>query len=432
MSDPRIQDIPSIKGVLDDLRSLEQLRRVFPILKPFLRLLGGSVDTAEQAFKRLPEIAKAMHLATVPDRFNDLFASRGWIAYDNMNLAVMEAAIAKGESGDLDGADRDLAAYYDEGTVTWLLGTMAAAKAFQPRMPLARQALRDYIEGRYYACVPVVLALLDGFANDLGIHSFFAKDTDLEAWDSMAAHATGLPALRKLMTQRREKTTTEPIAFPHRNGIMHGRDLGYGNQMVAAKTWAALFAAREWAIRVERGEKDAPPEQPPKTWHGLLNDLKEAVSQKTEADRDLAAMEEWRPRTLVVGADIPVSGTPEEYREDTPERKLVEFLSSWSTGKYGVMARCLAFDSRYPVNGVAGDLRAHYTSKQLKRFGIRDLEDVAPAITTVTMDIVYTEDKDDVQREIIFRMIREDATGAPVRRGKASGTWSVLVPALVW
>lgn len=43
------------------------------------------------------------------------------------------------------------------------------------------------------------------------------------------------------MTRSRNKTTTEDLTLPLRHGILHGRDLGYSNQMVAAKCWAVGF-----------------------------------------------------------------------------------------------------------------------------------------------------------------------------------------------
>jgi len=40
--------------------------------------------------------------------------------------------------------------------------------------------------------------------------------------------------------------------------------------LVAAKTWAALFAAREWAIKAERGLLKSPPPEIKKTWGELF------------------------------------------------------------------------------------------------------------------------------------------------------------------
>jgi hypothetical protein len=34
--------------------------------------------------------------------------------------------------------------------------------------------------------------------------------------------------------------------MPYRNGILHGRDLNYGNEYVSCKCVALLFAVAEW------------------------------------------------------------------------------------------------------------------------------------------------------------------------------------------
>src|SRR3970040_376253 len=129
-------------------------------------------------------------------------------------------------------------------------------EAFEPRRELTKLALDDYRVGRYHASIPVLLAQIDGLVSELHERQrgFFAEDADMQAWDSLAAHSKGLNQLSAIFRKGRRKTSTERIDIPYRHGILHGRDLGYANQIVAAKTWAALFAVREWALKVERGE----------------------------------------------------------------------------------------------------------------------------------------------------------------------------------
>src|SRR3954454_2591156 len=78
-----------------------------------------------------------------------------------------------------------------------------------------------------------------------------SERADLTAWDSVEGHPTALPALKNVMCTPRQKRRTESLRVPHRHGILHGRDLGFANQLVAAKCWGALFALGEWARKVE-------------------------------------------------------------------------------------------------------------------------------------------------------------------------------------
>src|SRR6185437_15691335 len=89
------------------------------------------------------------------------------IMYDQMNVSVAKGAMAKAEACDMEGAEALLVDYYNLENVQWQLLTMRGVEAFRPRMALAEMALTDYEEGRYHACIPVVLALLDGLVNEL-------------------------------------------------------------------------------------------------------------------------------------------------------------------------------------------------------------------------------------------------------------------------
>jgi hypothetical protein len=195
--------------------------------------------------------------------------------YDSFNMDVAKRAIATAREADLSTAEAVLTAHFDAETVQFGLMRMRAVEAFRPRMALAEKALEDYQEERYHACVPVVLALMDGMVNEIHqkVHStrrgISSAGVDLRAWDSIAGHSLGLARLVKVLQTGRRRTTTEPIDVPFRNGIMHGIDLGYANRTVAAKTWAALFAVREWAIRAEAGQLAAPPPKAKPTYRSI-------------------------------------------------------------------------------------------------------------------------------------------------------------------
>jgi len=117
-----------------------------------------------------------------------------------------------------------------------MISRLKGIEEFQPRAWLIYKALDDYLAERYHACVPVVLMMIDGFVNDLEQKGFFATNIDLTVWDTIAAHDSGLNTLTTIFGKSRTKTTSEEINSPYRNGILHGRDLGYDNRKVAAKT----------------------------------------------------------------------------------------------------------------------------------------------------------------------------------------------------
>jgi len=420
MENSRIQDIPSFKKTLDDIKKLKSLKAAMPLLKPLLRILGVNVNQMQEAFTNFDELERqAQELATLPDRFNDLFSARGWIIYDLMKLDVAKAAVEKAESGDVDGAEADLVEYYDAETVEWLLRRMNGVQAFIARMPLAKKALIDYREERYHACVPVILALLDGLVNELHEkrRGFFSEEVDLAAWDSVAAHDKGLNALTKIFQTGRYTTVTEQITVPYRNGILHGMDLGYDNRMVAAKTWAALFATRDWSLRVEQGLLTAPAEEPKTTWRGLFQQIRENAEEK-------ARLEEWKPRTIRPGANIPATGEPDVFAPETPEHKLAEYMAYWKARNYGRMAQVLNLDVD-PPNAAPARVREYYASKRLKAFEFLEVADSAAALTMIKTKLVYEENGNDVERTIDFRLVNVDRDKRAAIRGKPESSWVI-------
>ena len=364
---------------------------------------------------------------SIPDRFNDLFADRGWIMYERMNLEVAKAAVEKAEKGDVDGAEQDLVAYYSNDHVAYELRTMISVQAFRPRMRLAEKALTDYVEERYHACVPVVLAQLDGMVNDLHKQrlGFFTKETRLEAWDSIAAHSKGLNAVNRIFQKSRKKTVVEQITILYRHGILHGMDLGYDNQMVAAKCWAVLFAAREWALKVERGELAAPPEEPKPTWRETFQKLSEIQRQK-----DLLA--KWQPRQIEVGVDVPATGEPVAYAEHSPERRLAEYLHFWMQRNYGYMARCVPRIVTDHANALPGIIRERLGGVHLQSYKFTRITDAAAAVSEIETTMMIARDASEAEHTVTFRLIHQDTQGHVVIRGEPNGEWMIFNWGAAW
>jgi len=302
---------------------------------------------------------------------------------------------------------------------------MWAAEAFRPRERLARLALEDYLQDRYHACVPVLLLIIDGFVNDVSrSKGFFAESTDLTAWDSIAAHDRGLQTLAELWRRARKKTTTESITVPYRHGILHGRDLGYDNRLVAAKLWAALFALREWAIAVRDNRLEEPPPEPQPSLRESLELYRRVQEQKAE----LGA---WKPRAKEQLAAIPRSGQVHDYEEDSPERALAKLMDLWSRKNYGHIARLVHLPLEGPpkdrqIGPIARDLRALLDDKTLVAFEILEIQDQAAAATNARVSVRYKRDEEIAEQELELRLLYLDEEGAPVVRGKGSGNWMVL------
>lgn len=416
-----IRDIPRYRETITQIREMKSIRTAMPLMRPLLWAIRADTKGIDIALGELDDLERRCEeLATMPDRFNDQFSQIGWIAYDDLNVDVAMAAIAKADAGDIQVAEDVLVEYYNSDHVRTQLRRMVAVEAFAPRMRLAELAVVDYAEGRYYACIPVVFALLDGMVNEVGKQNrgFFAEGADLSAWDSIAGHDKGLKALAAIFSEGRKKTRTDPITIPYRNGILHGMDLGYDNVVVAAKVWAALFAAREWALKVQNGVKEA---RSPEPKLGLLDTFRKLG----ELEQYKRRLKVWKPRPATREHQI-VRSEPEAFEQGTPEQCLAEFLSYWRRGNYGFMSRYISSLLRTNPQGEPAKVRATYDGKKLISFKLIEIEDQAAAATEITSRLVVESDGQQGERTFRFRMICEDESGHSAVRGAPGSHWTVI------
>lgn len=423
---PKIEDIPKFRKMKNIFRIVKIAKPVFFVLNPFLRLFGINTKEMREALKKFTELEKEFkELSKMPDEFNDLFASRGWIMFNFLNLDVVKTTLHIAKT-DTDAAEKFLVESYTPEEVKRYLYMMHGIRAFRPRMELAEKALVDYAEERYHACIPVILALMDGLVNELNRQqnrSFFSDGSNLKAWDCITSHEKGLNSLKEVLHSGRYKTTTEEIFIPYRNGILHGMDLGYANKTVAAKTWAALFAVRDWAEKAEGKMLLEPPPEPTPTWNDLSQQIK---GHKEWKDNWEKLFEDWKPRDIVINKGKFINGEPTDYESGTPENKVVEFLYFWKKKNFGNMARCLESSFKTSINKLALQVRERYQSSQLIDFEIIDIKDQAPAVSEVTVLITYEMNSESFTKTVDFRVLIYDKNNNPTIFGNSDANWFIM------
>jgi hypothetical protein len=242
----------------------------------------------------------------------------------------------------------------------------------------------------------------------------------MQIWKHGILSLATAKALAGVFNKGRYKTTSDQITIPYRNGILHGMDLGYDNKMVAAKAWAALFSVRDWAIKAEQGLLDPQPPENPISWS-------QVIKQINENEVDKLKLQEWKPRVIKIGQDIPATGGPDDYEDLTPERTLALFLSKWKDAKpnYGTMADCILLNSRDNKNAMPARIRKIYNSKHLQSFEFTGIRDTAAARTVIQANLVYEEFGNQVGKTVEFILINNSADGKPSVRGPGS-CWFIL------
>lgn len=411
----KIVDNPSAKDLLDQLRAFNSLETLYNAIPFAKRILPGACKT----FAQFQELKKQAEILLVPDQFNDMFSKFGWIAYDSMSLDRMVSALSTERESGLAAAEQVLADYYDEETLKYGIMRFHGHPEFRKRMRLVELAKEDYLAGRFHACVPLLLSLLDGLVNDVSKHvGFFAEGVNMTAWDSIAAHETGLMALAKIMGLGRNKTNEDSISVPYRNGILHGRELAFDNHMVAAKCWAAMFAVRDWAGALADGKVTARPKEKI-SWSQLLQQIAENGTLRK-------ALDAWRPREGTDLTHLPHSGPPTSLPEGTPERAVAEFLDNWCNGRFGLMADALLDFLNTHKGKKAGRAREDFGRCNPVEYSIVGVTDEAAAISQVEADIVFQGVDRSKTVRVNVRVVYNDVDNHPAIRGHETGSWKIV------
>jgi hypothetical protein len=407
----RVPRKPPEDELLEQAMMLDALARLAPIA----RLFGKRGRAMAKQLSDAKQIANdARHMVAARRRFTELFGGRGWIAFEMMNHDALREAVALAETVGLDDAEAFLVAHYTADVVRQHLRFMVAVEHYRPRADLLDLAADDYEQGRFHASVPVVLAQIEGLYQDVARDTFFRRTrkqgADMVAWGSISAAPGGLPDIAVLLSAPRTRTELAPIDVPYRHGILHGRDLGYGNRTVAAKAWATLFALREYLIRAERGELGPPPPKIEPT-------LRETFAKLAEQGRERKALDAWRPRESLVYRtfDSLPAGAPEEVAKG--------WLDAWIASDFDGMA---AMSHPLFFDDTDGSSRANELRMAVEAFSPAAVEDLvvtdeAPSISEI---VATMSDGSGLVVPITMRMFYRD-NDQFLLRGSPSGRWGV-------
>ena len=287
-----ISENPSYTDLLKQIDSLNSILNLLPVSGK--EELKKNISTIEQQINAL-----RFEL----DKFNKHYSDLGWIAYESMNSDLMKEVIKLAEDNKRDDGEHLLLEYYaDDDRIKYLLTRLKNRTGFSKRYELLRKAYEDYKSGRFHSCIPVFLMIIDGVVDEVtkSNKGFFASDFNPNLWNSIVGHESGLAKIAKIYAKTRKKVNTEPITLPYRNGILHGKDINYDNDLVATKCLATIFAVGDWVEQYESGKHIKPESPKPQS---ILQQLKEFIEsliafqkQHDENEKNKDEIEKWQPR----------------------------------------------------------------------------------------------------------------------------------------
>jgi len=404
-----------------NLHSINKLQGDIKALSLFSWLLPR-----EQRAKIKEIKAQLLHMTHFVDTFNHIFSDAGWCSYDSMNMTLMEQSIKAYETNGIEAGEKVLVEYYKtdvKDIIHWLKNS---SKPFMERYSLIQRAFDDHFAERYYASVPLFLIIIDGSVNDYTkSKGFFAEGTDVTAWDCLVGCNDGLAKLKDIFNKGRNKTTTEEIRLPYRNGILHGRDLNYGNEYVSCKCVALMFALADWMNLKDSEEQrkvkfDKESNPPP---------ISESIKKIKQNAIEREEISKWQKREIKVGVNLSAVPSVEECAEYPYLIPLIQGLNAWEKKNYGELSSKFQnlFSHGISVAKRAGECRKMFASKEFVSFEIKEIEERACALTRILIQAQWkTEDK--LHSEPMeFGCVYQDKNGKAALPWCGDGKW-VLIP----
>ncbi len=360
---------------------------------PSLKLTYTQAKTAETfsfIFGKKEEITKITNsiekLVELMKKYDDKFSSSGWILYDSINTTFLEKVINTLDDKGHEEAEQEIINYYLDIEGNWLKKYSNSMKEFKDRSHLIDEALDNHYNGKYLSSIPLFLIIADGIVNDYTkSKGFFASNTDLSAWDCLVGANNNLNKIKDNYNIGRNKTNNDEILLPYRNGIIHGRDLNYGNSHNSCKCIVLLMAIGDWIknknSEVIRKEKLANLENPPS--------IKDSLKKHEHNLKVKNHISNWKSKTIIIGKDIPKYGENSDFKDFPYVKYLVETLEYWKNKNYGALSKNFInlFCERKSSGKLAKECRDLFCNKELIQFELKEVNDKSIALKVVTINV---------------------------------------------
>lgn len=420
-----------MKNEINSFKKLLNILKIFNIIKMGtfnIPNVDNELRAMQKNFKRLNKI---------PESFNSFFVKRGWVAYGSLNMDLMEECVKLAKSNRYDEAENILFEYYSYERIKDKLWRFTfQLEVVKIREELLNLCLEDFLQKRHHACIPILLSAIDGIVCDASSQQKSGADVEIDAWDSITCIDNGINILYKeIIHKTRRKTTTEKITLPYRNGILHGRDLGYANNEVAIKCWHLFFAICSWVeeLKSEKQRKETylkKHENDNKTLLEVFKDLTELQKDKEEFEKTL---QEWKPRQID-NSNFPLDIFSIEFDKNSPEEAFKNILIAWKNRQYGLIAKSILNAKPVEIKRKAGELKQELENKEFLNAEILEINDHSISLTELIINIecnIYGNQKRFNNYKI--RLICQDANGNPTTRNcKNSDISWRIIPAVFY
>jgi hypothetical protein len=382
-------DLPSFRKIQQDLKAA----RVF------------SLFAGRDTRKKFEEVERSYRLfGETVDKFYAVLGPRNWVFHDRLSPDKVRALLSDASPEEAERAFIEL--HKDGDWLAFWAQRATRAPDLAPWREMVSHALADYGAERYYSTTMTLLAVMDGFVNDLdkgrrqGLHTREAED--MKSWDSVTGHHMGLTKVIPVIFRRITAPITEPVTEVYRNGIMHGTVSNFNNDIVATKAWNYFFSILDWAADKQ---KQTEPEPPPPNFRDMLTKMSDNAKEKR-------ALSEWKGGTL--------EPSDEAWGNNSLVKTVTSFLESWQDKNYVRLTQSLQASSKKRLGKLAPRrMREQFSPHPIQGFAVEKVEFVAAAIGVVSA----TVQTDGGPAHISMRWVSETKGGDVRVAGLPDAAW---------
>ena len=403
-----------IKEILEDYPSLklqyEQMENM-----SFVRLL-----LKKDHRKELDRIKKEMKdLIMTTEEYNNNFSDYGWIAYSLINVEFMKNANIIFKENGIEKAEDFISDYYKDNIKNTKRFIQYSTKEFRKRANIIDEAFEAYESEKYYSAITLFLTIADGVINDFTKNKgFFTEGVDLDCWDCLVECDKGLKKLKEIYNLPRKKTVEDMVTMPYRNGILHGRDLNFGNKYVAGKCNVLLLAISEWikSKNTEESRKDKYKKE------ANLPKLSESIKklQETQDNRRII-------KDIVIGKDIPITGIKEDYKQYDFIYNFVETLEIWKSKNYGELSKRFEILFNYETRDGFKPKRCRelFEKNILLEFELTNIIDQAICMKVIELNVQIQKENKVTNGKMKIGMVYEGKEDIFAIPEKNNGEWKI-------
>ncbi|RZV42833.1 MAG: hypothetical protein EX271_05040 [Acidimicrobiales bacterium] len=357
----------------------EHIQDMYKAFKPIAGLAGLFSPKIKEAFKKVESAMTDFEdnqKALI--KFAELYGPEGWVAFDGVAAplikSVSEQEVKTGEP--------DLINHFlDKGTLE-RLGWRFHGDRFREWLTIY-ETIKDRLEAEdFISAVPLIQIVIDGVCQKHLQMSPFSGGADAVVFGKLVDQDYLVEAFR-IHGRTRKKINSEPIDTPYRNGILHGCDTNFGNELTAAKAINLLQATLEYLsarlVETQTIEKAREEQTPPK-WRDLANQI-------TRTNAIKKATESWSSRgTIIFVHDGGFEYTP-EIQDQTPESAALVFINAMVEKNYGALGGLIANIREHTIGKHIHETKSRLEGFVLNEGRLYQVSDTAAAISKIDIDI---------------------------------------------